>query len=146
MARTERDVLNHLIETCRDGARGFHLAQNHVAGAELKRVFGEAAFQREVFANELLPFAQRLGGDADAQGTVAGTIHRGWMIFKDAMTHYDEPSVLAEAIRGEREAANAYADAVMGVLPPDAREVIEQQYQAVLEMQRQLDRLAHPAH
>jgi uncharacterized protein (TIGR02284 family) len=77
---------------------------------------------------------------------VAGAIHRGWMTVKDAMTHYDEASILAEAIRGEREAANAYADAVMGVLPPDAREVIEQQYQAVLEMQRQLDRLAFPAH
>ena len=29
--RTEREVLHHLIEICRDGERGFHAAADHVA-------------------------------------------------------------------------------------------------------------------
>lgn len=38
-ARTERDTLNGLIEICRDGARGFRLAADHVADPELKQLF-----------------------------------------------------------------------------------------------------------
>jgi uncharacterized protein (TIGR02284 family) len=140
MARTEREVLNHLIAICRDGARGFRLAADHVKTAELKRSFDEAAFQRDVFAGELMPYAERLGGETTPPGTSAGKLHRGWMMIQDAMAQYDEPLVLAQAIRGEREAANAYAGAVIGVLPSDVRGLVEQQYQAVIAMQHELDR------
>ena len=143
-ARTERDTLNTLIEICRDGARGFRLAADHVADPELKRIFSETALQRELFAAELLPYAQRLGGDADARGTTRGALHRGWMMVKDAMTHYDESTVLAEAIRGEATAANTYADAVMSMLPPNSRPVIERQYESIRGVQRELDELALP--
>jgi uncharacterized protein (TIGR02284 family) len=143
-ARTERDTLNGLIEICRDGARGFRLAADHVADPELKRIFTDTAHQRELFAAELLPYAQRLGGDNDAAGTARGALHRGWMMVKDAMTHYDEAAVLAEAIRGEAVAANTYAEATMGLLPPNARPVIERQYEAVRSVQRELDELALP--
>lgn len=143
-ARTERDTLNGLIEICRDGARGFRLAADHVADPELKRIFSDASLQRELFAAELLPYAQRLGGDNDAPGTARGSLHRGWMKIKDAITQYDESCVLAEAIRGEAAAANTYADAVMGLLPPNARPVVEAQYRGIREVQRDLDAISLP--
>jgi uncharacterized protein (TIGR02284 family) len=143
-ARTERDTLNGLIEICRDGARGFRLAADHVADAELKRIFSDTALQRDLFATELLPYAQRLGGDSDAPGTVKGTLHRGWMMVKDALMRYDERAVLAEAVRGEASAAGAYADAVMGMLPPNARPVIERQYQSIRSVQRELEEMVMP--
>lgn len=143
-ARTERDTLNSLIEICRDGARGFRLAADHVADPELKRIFSGAALQRDLFAAELLPFAQRLGGENDASGTARGALHRGWMIVKDAITHHDEHQVLAEALRGEAAAADTYADAVMSLLPPNARPVIERQYEEIRGMQRELDELTLP--
>jgi uncharacterized protein (TIGR02284 family) len=146
MARTQRDVLNHLIAVCRDGARGFRLAADHTKSPDLKRVFDEASFQRQVFVEELVPLAERLSGDAPPDGTPAGTLHRGWMMLKDAMANYDEPLILAEAIRGEREAGNAYADAVMSFLPPDVRDLVEQQYDAIIAMQHELDRLAQQVH
>jgi uncharacterized protein (TIGR02284 family) len=138
---TERDTLNTLIETCRDGARGFQLAADHVKSADLKEFFGNTALQRERFVAELLPHAQRLGGGQDASGTAAGTLHRGWMKIKDAITNYDEDAIMVEAERGEAAAANAYAEAVMGVLPPDARPIIEAQYAAIRSAQRELDEL-----
>ena len=146
MATTEQDILNHLIAICRDGARGVRLAADHVTTEDLKRTLVEAAFQREVFAGELAPYAERLGGEAAAAGTSTGKRHRGWMILKDAMTQYDEPLILAETIRGEREAANAYAKAVLGVLAPDARSVVEQHYDAIIAMQHELDRFAYHVH
>ena len=139
--RTERDTLNTLIETCRDGARGFQLAADQVRSADLKEFFANTALQRERFAAELLPHAQRLGGGQDADGTAAGALHRSWMKIKDAITNYDEDAIMAEAERGEAAAVNAYAEAVTNVLPPDGRAVIEAQYAAIRAAQRELDEL-----
>jgi uncharacterized protein (TIGR02284 family) len=138
---TERDTLNTLIETCRDGARGFQLAAEHVKSADLKEFFANAAQQRERFVAQLLPYAQRLGGGQDASGTAAGALHRGWMKFKDAITNYNEDAIMAEAERGDAAAANSYAEAVMGILPPDARPIIEAQHAAIRAAQRELDEL-----
>ena len=140
-ARTERDTLNALIETCRDGARGFQLAADHVGSQDLKEFFAQSARQRELFATELVPYAQRLGGGQDGEGTTLGAVHRGWMKLKDAITKYDEDAVMAEAIRGETAAANTYAEAVMSVLPPGARPVIDRQYEQIRSAQRELDQL-----
>lgn len=140
-ARTERDTLNSLIEISRDGARGFRLSADHVANADLKRLFSETAAQRDVFAAELLPHAQRLGGESDDAGTARGALHRGWMTIKDAVTPHDDTRIVEEAIRGEAAAAAVYADAVASLLPPNARSTVERQYDAIREMQRTLDRL-----
>lgn len=142
--RTERDTLNHLIEICRDGMRGFQLAADHVSDLELKRIFMDTALQRELFASELVPIAQRFGGGNDADGTAKGALHRGWIRLKDAMAKYDDGMVLTEAIRGEAHAADAYADAVASYLPPAARPVIERQYRAIQEVQRELGQMALP--
>ena len=74
--RTERGTLNHLIETCRDGERGFRYAANHVHTADVKELFLEVAGEREQFAAELLPYAQRLGGHEEGEGTIAASLHR----------------------------------------------------------------------
>jgi uncharacterized protein (TIGR02284 family) len=129
MARdTERDTLNRLIETCRDGARGFRLAADHVASPGLKKLFDDASRQRETFAEELVPFAAQLGGVAHT-GTPAGTLHRAWMMVKDATTRYDEDAILAEAVRGE--AAGNPCERSAGVLPPTARGLIEKLYATI---------------
>ena len=139
--RTERDTLNALIETCRDGARGFQLAADHVGSQDLKAFFTNTARQRERFAAELLPYAQRLGGGQDADGTAVGALHRGWMMVKDAMTNYDEDAVMVEAARGDAAAGNTYAEAMMAWLPPDVRPLIETQYQQILSAQREIEEL-----
>ncbi|HEX6164206.1 MAG TPA: PA2169 family four-helix-bundle protein [Vicinamibacterales bacterium] len=143
-ARTERDTLNGLIEICRDGARGFQLAADHVADPELKRLFNETSRQRNLFAAELLPYAQRLGGDNDAAGTAKGALHRSWMRFKDAVSGYDERMVLEEAQRGEAAAIDTYKDAISSLLPPNARPVIERQYGAIRNTQRELFEISLP--
>jgi uncharacterized protein (TIGR02284 family) len=136
--RTERGVLNHLIEICQDGARGFRYAADLAKSPPVKELFLEIAGQRERFAADLLPHAQRLGGDAPAEGTAAGTLHRGWMAIKDTLTRHDEKALVTEAERGEGRAAEAYKDALQGVLPPTVRDLVEQQH---LEIARTLERV-----
>jgi uncharacterized protein (TIGR02284 family) len=140
-ARTERDTMNALIETCRDGARGFQLAADLAGSQDLKEFFAETARQRERFAAELLPYAQRLGGGQDADGTALGAVHRGWIAVRDAWAKYDEDALMVETMRGENAAANTYAEAVMDVLPPDARPIVDRQYEQIRAAQKELDQL-----
>lgn len=137
--RSERDTVNRLIEICRDGAQGFRLAEVYVQTPELKRLFTDTAAQRETFAAELVPYARLLGGETGAQGSTSGALHRGWMTLKDTMIPFDEDAIVAEAVRGEATAANVYAEAIQGILPPVARDLIESQYQQILEAQRQVE-------
>jgi uncharacterized protein (TIGR02284 family) len=126
--RTERWVLNHLIETCKDGERGFRYAANHVQDPNVKALFLDIASQREGFASDLLPHAQRLGGPSDTDGTAAAALHRGWITIKDALTGHDERAVIVEAERGEGAAVAVYRDAIEGILPPTVRDLVERQY------------------
>jgi uncharacterized protein (TIGR02284 family) len=119
-------VLNHLIETCRDGARGFRLAAEQVASPTLKTLFTDFADQRAAFAEQLLPHAHRLGGEAPADGTRAAALHRGWMDVKQVIVRTDH-AVLLEVLRGDTVAVQAYTDAVNGMLPPDTRELVQRQ-------------------
>ena len=139
--RNEHAVLNHLIESCRDGERGFRLAADRVAEASLKRAFGELADQRAGFARELLPHAQRLGGDAPAEGTRAAALHRRWIDIKDAVLHSDA-AIVTEVQRGNAITVNAYVDALGGLLPPESRDIIQRQYEALLEADARLPGLA----
>jgi uncharacterized protein (TIGR02284 family) len=129
--QTERAVLNHLIETCRDGERGFLYATDYVKDTLLKAIFTEAASQRQRFAADLLRHAQRLGGANESDGTTTAALHRGWMTIKDTLTGHDPKAILREAERGEEAALAAYKDALEGMLPPEARDLIERQYEDV---------------
>ena len=125
--RTERTVINHLIETCRDAERGFRTAAKCVNSAETKRLFLRLAEQRHTFVEELLPHAHRLGGAADADGTRIAKAHRTWMRVRAGFASDPEPVIVREAVRGERYAVAAYDDAIHDMLPPDTRGLVEAQ-------------------
>ena len=125
--RTERAVINHLIEVCRDAERGFRLAATQVKTAEMKRLFLRLAEQRHAFAEELLPHAYRLGGATVPDGMNRAALHRVWMQIKARLASDPEHAILEETERGERFARYAYDDAVNDMLPPETRDTIEGQ-------------------
>ena len=124
---SERAVLNHLIEVCRDAERGFKTAAEEVQTPELRTLFLRLAEQRHQFADALLPHAQRLGGADVADGTSAAALHRAWIQVKAKLSANPERAVLEEAARGERFAVAAYDEAVHDILPPDTRDLVEEQ-------------------
>ena len=127
----ERTAVNDLIETCTDAARGFRSAAAHVHDERLKAFFERTADERERFAAELLPQAQRLGGDAPADGTRAAALHRGWIDLKSRITRHDDRAILTEVTRGDCITLNVFKGAIEGMLPPDVRELVEEQYVAI---------------
>jgi uncharacterized protein (TIGR02284 family) len=131
--RTELDVLNHLLETCRDGEHGFFFAAEHATDPKVKDLFAALGVERGRSAEELIPHVRRLGGQATSGGTTAGVIHRGWMSLKGAVTRHTDEVLLAEAERGERAAIHAYDQALHGFLPPTVSDIVERQHAAIRE-------------
>jgi uncharacterized protein (TIGR02284 family) len=125
--------LNELIETCKDGERGFRDAADGVRRADLRETFNEYAKQRTQFANELQRHVMRLGGDPETTGSATGAMHRGWLNLKAAITGKDDEAILNEAERGEDVAVKSYQEALERDLPSDLRSVIENQYQDILK-------------
>jgi uncharacterized protein (TIGR02284 family) len=127
-------VLNNLIETCKDGQNGFQTAAEGVKRSDLKTLFGQYSQQRAKFAGELQNEVLRLGGDPEKTGSVAATLHRGWINIKSAVTGQDENAVIAECERGEDSAVANYRDALADQnLPSDVRSIIERQSAQVKE-------------
>ena len=126
-------TLNNLIETCKDGQQGFQKAAEVVKNSELKTLFHTYAQQRAQFASELQTEVRRLGGDPEQTGSVAASIHRGWINIKSAVMGADEGAVVSEAERGEDAAVRNYQDALRGEMPSVIRELVERQELQVKE-------------
>lgn len=127
-------TLNNLIETCKDGQEGFQAAADGVKHSELKTLFHTYSQQRAEFAGELQAEVRRLGGDAEKTGSLAASLHRGWINIKAAVTGEDENAVISECERGEDSAVRNYEDALRDEdLPADVRSIVERQFAQVRE-------------
>lgn len=131
---TNEDVistLNGLIETCKDGQNGFKEAAEGVERSDLKTLFYELGQQRSQFAGELQSLVREMGGDPETTGSVAASLHRGWIDIKSIVTGKDEGAILNEAERGEDSAKKAYKNALAEDLPANVSSVVQQQADAV---------------
>ena len=126
-------TLNNLIETCKDGENGFRTAADGVKNSELKTLFNTYSQQRAQFAAELQAEVRNLGGDPENTGSVAATLHRGWINIKSTVTGEDEGAVISECERGEDSAVRNYKDALKATLPANVLSIIQRQFTQVQE-------------
>ncbi len=120
-------TLNNLIETCKDGQNGFQEAAEGVENTNLKQLFYQYSQQRAKFAGELQALVRELGGDPENSGSVAASLHRGWINIKSAVTGKDDTAILNECERGEDVAKKAYQDAGGESLPANVMSVVQRQ-------------------
>lgn len=126
------DLLNNLIETAKDGEKGFREAAKHAHAVDLRTVFADYSSSCGRSASELQQCVQMLGGKPETSGTVAGALHRGWMNLKTSVTSADDLALLEECERGEDHAKAQYSKAIKRDVPAEVRAVIEKQYQGAL--------------
>src|SRR5918912_418890 len=121
MASNEEVIstLNGLIQTCRDGQEGFEAAADGVKNGELKELFREYARQRAGFV-----------GDSADSGTLGGSLHRGWMDIRAAVSGGDDAGIITECERGEDAAVQNYSAALGRDMPAGVRPVVERQFAA----------------
>jgi len=132
-------TINKLIETLKDGEKGFKEAADAVKDPELKSLFTEYSAQRHQFASELQTELRSLSGaEPETGGSAAGAMHRGWINLKSAISSKDEGAVLAECERGEDSAVKEFKVAIDKPFSSPLRDVIFRQY---TEIKRAHDRI-----
>lgn len=126
-------ILNDLIETSKDGEKGFRKCAEDAKDVELKAFFQRGAESCARGAQELQALVTRLGEEPTTSGSVAGALHRGWVDVKAAVSSRDDLAILEECERGEDVAKASYRKALdSGDLAPDVRAVVQKQYEGVI--------------
>ncbi|MFD2783958.1 PA2169 family four-helix-bundle protein [Hymenobacter rubripertinctus] len=120
--------LNELIETLKDGQKGYAEAMTDVEDADLKQTFKKYAAQRAEYITELEDKMYKLNLKPDEESSITGTVHRAFINLKGLITGKDRYSILAECERGEDYAKAAYEKAQkIQDIPADLKSVIEKQ-------------------
>jgi uncharacterized protein (TIGR02284 family) len=134
-------TINNLIETLKDGEKGFKEAADAVKDPQLKSLFHEYSQQRRRFASELQTQAQSLGEfNPEKSSSAAGAMHRAWINLKSAVTSGDDKAILSECERGEDSAVHEYNEAMQDGLSGRAREIVARQF---TEIKSAHDRVKH---
>jgi len=131
-------LLNELVETSKDGEKGFLAAAEDTKNPELKALFQRRAADCGSGATELQAAVTQLGGKPETGGTVGGAVHRGWLNLKAAVAGREDLAILEECERGEDVAKKNYGDALKETLPENVRALIQKQYDGVLKNHDQI--------
>ena len=128
-------VVKELIETCKDGQKGYQDGASKVKRPDLKTFFNEQSQERGRFAGELEAELHRLeAGDKDkdkkVSGSVAGSLHRAWIDTKVSLGAGDK-AILEWMEQGEDRAKDAYQKASSASLPPNVAELVRRQAASV---------------
>jgi len=125
-------TINNLIETLKDGQKGFKEAADAVSDPQLKSLFTGYSQQRARFASDLQTQARSVGEpEAETGGSAAGAMHRGWINLKSAITSQEESAILAECERGEDSAVREFEKAMRNDLPSPVRDIVSRQYSEI---------------
>jgi len=134
-------TVNGLIETLKDGEKGFKEAAESVKDPQLKSLFQEYSQQRSRFANELQTQARSLGeSDPEKTSSTAGAMHRAWINLKSAVTSGDDKAILSECERGEDSAVREFEEAMHDGLTSPLQEIVSRQFS---EIKSAHDRVKH---
>jgi uncharacterized protein (TIGR02284 family) len=124
-------LLQELIETCRDGETGYIHAAAIIDDPELKLYFTEQAKERTRLLGELREEARRIGeSKPDISGSVAGALHRAWFEAKADLGLGDQ-AILNSVEMGEDAARKAYKEALDADLPDHVRALVHRQAASV---------------
>jgi uncharacterized protein (TIGR02284 family) len=124
-------VIEDLVETCKDGQKGYQDAASHAKRLDLKTYFNEQSLERARFAGELEAELPRLGEpDKKVSGSVSATLHRAWIDTKVSLGAGDK-SILESVEAGEDNAKESYKKALNASLPGNIAEIVRRQAASV---------------
>jgi len=124
-------VLKNLIETCKDGQKGYQDAAEHVKRPDLKSYFMEQSAERGRFARELQSELANWGeSDKKVSGSASAAMHRAWIDTKVALGGGDK-TILESVESGEDDTNDTYQKALSGALPSNLTEVLRRQAASV---------------
>jgi uncharacterized protein (TIGR02284 family) len=126
----DASVTKDLLQTLEDGRLGFEKGAEKLDSTDtpqLASTFRKYSEQRTQFTAELTGLAAKYGDQLDESGSVAGTLHRGWLSLKDALSGSGPEGVLDAAEQGEDHAISEYEKASDDDISPELRTVVQRQ-------------------
>ncbi len=126
-------VIQSLIKISTDGELGFRNAAENTDDENLKSLFINRSQGCHHAVVVLQKHAEDLGVESSDNGSVLGTLHRGWIDVLSAITNSNNQAILAECERGESAAKETYREALTKDLSPEIRAIVESQYAGVIE-------------
>lgn len=133
------DALNHLLQTNRDSEEGYRAAAEALReDSSLHTLLHRYSQQRARFAGDLEQEVRTYGGEPAGEGTMAGSLRRGWLGLKSAVTGGSPRAILAECDRSEQSALEDYEEALKDDLPEYLKETLRQQHDEILEARQHL--------
>ena len=131
----DEKVAKDLVETLKDGRAGFAAAAEKLRDSDqpqLAETMQRFSDQRAGFARQIVELGHEYGDDVDEGGSLAASLHRGWLKMKDAVTGDDAGAVLGAAGTGEDHAVSEYEKALEEDLSDGFRAVVQQQHQSIV--------------
>ena len=125
------DTLNILIETSRDGDKGFTVCADDAKDASLRVYFTICATRCRKSVHLLDEVVTNYGGTPEQFGSVLGSINRAWLNLRAAISSNSDLAVLDECERAEDMAIRTYQRALKKDLPVDVETVVTIQLKGV---------------
>ncbi len=136
-------ILNELITTTLDSAKGYEEAADAAIDPELKHAFNQHALERRRLAADLQAEVRNIGGKPEDDGSTLGAAHRIFLNLKNTVAGSDA-SLIGEAESGENHVMAQYHDALaIEPLPPTARAVVARAAEAAKADQDKLMTMRH---
>jgi uncharacterized protein (TIGR02284 family) len=136
-------ALAEIVRVCEDGERGYRAAGYGVAKPGYQLLFARYAAERARFARTIDEAVRMVGLDSPDEGSVLGSLHRGWLNAVSIIARGSPKTVLRQCQRGEDAALKTYRAALRAELPADVREVIQEQYEAIKKARAEIASLAN---
>ena len=127
------DTLNTLIETSRDGEKGFTTCAEDAKDATLRAYFTICATRCRESVHTLEELVKFHGGSPEKSGSVLAPVNRAWLNLRAAISSNSDLAVLEECERAEDVALRTYKHALEKDLPADASAVARIQLHGVQE-------------
>ena len=136
-------VLNGLIETCKNGEKGYRDASEAMKYGFYRVLLQDYSRQRHAFAMELQEIVRHLGGTPQKRGSMAGNLHREWMNILSEIADQNDQTVALECERGETAALKNYKNALKLNLPETIKGILEKQRSVIRSNWQRLHLIAH---
>jgi uncharacterized protein (TIGR02284 family) len=129
------EALQTLLQKNYDAEKGFKKAITKTESDSLKDFLKRQAVKHNRFATELDREIRSLNEHPKEEGSFSGKLSRAWMDIKVAVSGNNDEAILEECVRGEKNSAEEYEEALEeNNFPPHLEEVLKKQLNEINTM------------
>lgn len=137
-------TLNTLIATLIDSVEGYEKSAGEVDNQRFAQMFTARAQERKQAITGLQTAVNALGGNAEDDGSVMGSIHRAFQSLREAVSTKDDAAIIAEIERGEDYLKEKFEAALKSdTLDPTSREAVTAAWTSVKAGHDEMSQLKH---